>query len=228
MLHRSMREASAAARSIPAQGSPPPAPVDRGFIHQCRLLMADRWAMIVIGTVTLEGILLFGSVALIASYLQRSFEVSPSVAGTVSALFGLGGMFYALNARRLLARLSAPGLCRAGGGLISLAMVVLLLQRSWPPAIAATLLAGLGYYMLHNTLQTQATQLSVHARGAAIAWFATGLWLGQGVGVAVAAAAAERYGFLVVFGATAVGLAALGLAFGRALAAREIQLKQAA
>ena len=178
-----------------------------------------------IGTVTLEGFLLFGAVALIASYLQHSFGVSPSVAGTVSALFGLGGIVYAMNARRLIVGLRAPGLCRIGGGLIALAMVVLLLQPAWQPAIAAALLVGLGYYMLHNTLQTQATQLSVQARGAALAWFASGLWLGQGVGVSLAAAAAERFGFKVVFAVTAVGLAALGFAFGRVLEAREARLR---
>jgi predicted MFS family arabinose efflux permease len=221
LLYRSMhRRAAAGAPRKAEAGAPPPLP--GGFIRQTRLLVADRWAMIVIGTVTLEGVFLFGAVALIASYLQRSFGASPSVAGTVSALFGLGGIFYALNARRLLARLRASGLCRLGGGLIALAMGVLLVQTAWQPAVAAALLAGLGYYMLHNTLQTQATQLSTQARGAAIAWFATGLWLGQGVGVAIAAAAAERVGFDVVFIATAVGLAVLGLAFGRALDAQPV------
>lgn len=219
----------AAAAAVPAAGTHPLAPTaPRGFIRQSRMLLTDRWAMIVIGTVTLEGILLFGAVALIASYLQRSFGASPSLAGTVSALFGLGGIAYAFNARRLLARLRSSGLSRLGGTFFALAMLILMIQRVWQPAIAATLVAGLGYYMLHNTLQTQATQLSTEARGAAIAWFATGLWLGQGIGVGIAAAVADRFGFLVVFGATAVGLAVLGAAFGRALDAREIQLRKAA
>jgi len=206
---------------MPAAGMRTDAAPAGGFLQQCRLLFTDRWAVIVIGTVTLEGVLLFGAVALIASHLQRTFGVSPSVAGTVSALFGLGGMFYALNAGRLIARLRAPGLCRLGGSLIALAMVVLMFQPVWQPAILATLMAGLGYYMLHNTLQTQATQLSVQARGAAIAWFASGLWLGQGIGVSMAAAAAQRHGFELVFAVTAVGLAVLGFAFGRVLKARE-------
>jgi predicted MFS family arabinose efflux permease len=222
-----MRQAAAAARLAAGPGPASPVAPPGGFLQQCRLLFSDRWALTVIGTVTLEGFLLFGAVALIASHLQHTFGVSPSVAGTVSALFGLGGIFYALNARRLITRLHAPGLCRLGGGLIALAMLVLLLQPAWQPAIAATLLAGLGYYMLHNTLQTQATQLSVRARGAAIAWFASGLWLGQGVGVALAAAAAERFGFGVVFSITAIGLGVLGLAFGRALKAREGRLQPA-
>jgi predicted MFS family arabinose efflux permease len=222
MLHRSMRHAASATavEAAPRPASERGTSAAGGFIRQTRLLMADPWAMIVIGTVTLEGTLLFGSTALVASYLQRAFGTSPSVAGTVSALFGLGGMFYALNARRLLGRLRASGLCQVGGALIALAMVVLLLQTSWQPAIAATLMAGLGYYMLHNTLQTQATQLSPAARGAAIGWFATGLWLGQGVGVAVAAAVAEQAGFAAVFVTTAFGLAVLGVTFGRLLQSR--------
>jgi predicted MFS family arabinose efflux permease len=188
-----------------------------GFVAQSRRLWSDRWARIVIGTVTLEGILLFGAVALVASYLQRGFGASPSSAGVVSALFGLGGILYALNAKRLLARLRPSGLCRTGGALFALAMLVLVVQSSWQPAIGATLRAGLGYYMLHNTLQTQATQLSTEARGVALAWFATGLWVGQGLGVALAAAVAERLGFLAVFAATALALLGLGAAFGRAL-----------
>ncbi len=232
MLYRSMQHELAARRTAAAAaargGAAGAGAASAGFLQQCRLLFSDRWAVTVIGTVSLEGILLFGAVALIASHLQRTFGVSPSVAGTVSALFGLGGLFYALNAGRLIARLRAPGLCRLGGGLIAAAMVILLLQPVWQPAVAATLMAGLGYYMLHNTLQTQATQLSVRARGAAVAWFASGLWLGQGIGVSLAAAAAERFGFGIVFGVTALGLGVLGTVFARALKARERRLHAAA
>jgi predicted MFS family arabinose efflux permease len=234
MLYRSMRQeladrrAAAAAGAAGQPGGAAGAAAAGGFLHQSRILFSDRWAVTVIGTVTLEGTLLFGAVALVASHLQQTFAVSPSVAGTVSALFGLGGLFYALNAGKLIARLRAPGLCRLGGGFIAAAMVVLLVQPVWQPAVVATLMAGLGYYMLHNTLQTQATQLSVEARGAALAWFASGLWLGQGIGVSLAAAAAERFGFGSVFAVTAVGLGVLGATFANALKARERRLHAAA
>jgi predicted MFS family arabinose efflux permease len=195
-------------------------PAPGGFVAQSRRLFASRWAVVVIGTVTLEGTILFGAVALIASYLQRGFGASPAAAGTVSALFGLGGLLYAFNARRLLARLRPAGLSRLGGVAFALGMLVLVLQTRWEPAIVATLVAGLGYYMLHNTLQTQATQLSTEARGAALAWFATGLWVGQGIGVTVAAAVAERLGFVPVFATAAIALVVLGTTFGHALARR--------
>ena len=134
MLHRSMRQASARGRSDGrlqrrTRRIHPAMPV---AVHRPLGSDRDRHR-------DLEGICLFGAVALIASHLQRTFGVSPSVAGTVSALFGLGGMFYALNAGRLIARLRAPGLCRLGGGLIALAMVVLLSAASLAAGDPATL-----------------------------------------------------------------------------------------
>ncbi len=44
---------------------------------------------------------------------------------------------------------------------------------------------GLGYYMLHNTLQTNATQMTPEARGTAVAIFSSALYLGQTLGVAI-------------------------------------------
>ena len=60
-----------------------------------------------------------------------------------------------------------------------------------PPAIA---LIGLGFYMLHNTLQTNATQMAPEARGLAVSLFAFALFTGQSVGVALAAPVMDRYG----------------------------------
>ena len=54
-------------------------------------------------------------------------------------------------------------------------------------------LIGLGYYMLHNTLQTNATQMVPEARGLAVSLFAFVLFTGQSVGVALAGRM-DRYG----------------------------------
>lgn len=211
---REAARAGAAAAAVPAPG------LVRGFVRQSRLLLADPWAGRVLLTATLEGLLLFGAMPLVGSYLQRTHGVSPGIAGLVGGLFGLGGIAYAFNTRRLLGRIGITGLARAGGLLFLLAMLVLALPLAWGWAIGATLMAGLGYYMLHNTLQNQASQMSVQARGAAFAWFATGLWVGQGVGVALAAWLAERIGFVPVFVGAGIGIFALAVDFGRALGRR--------
>ncbi|MDZ8226176.1 hypothetical protein [Nostoc sp. ChiVER01] len=48
--------------------------------------------------------------------------------------------------------------------------------------IPLSILMELGFYMMHSTLQTQATELSPEARGTAVSLFAFSLFLSQGIG----------------------------------------------
>jgi predicted MFS family arabinose efflux permease len=82
--------------------------------------------------------------------------------------------------------------------------------------------AGLGFYMFHNTLQTNATQMAPQARGIAVSLFAACFFLGQTVGVAVASLAAERFGTRVVLIAGGAGVLAIALWFA-ALRARQTE-----
>jgi len=67
--------------------------------------------------------------------------------------------------------------------------------------------------MLHNTLQTCATQLSSTARGTAVSLFVCALFLGQSVGVAGAAWCFGKYSAGVCFGIAAPALLLLGAYF---------------
>ena len=72
-----------------------------------------------------------------------------------------------------------------------------------PPAVAVL---GLGFYMVHNTMQTEATQLAPEARGLSVSMFAIMLFTGQSVGVALAGAVLDRWGGTPVFLGAAAGL----------------------
>jgi predicted MFS family arabinose efflux permease len=80
---------------------------------------------------------------------------------------------------------------------------------------------GLGYYMLHNTLQTNATQMTPQARGTAVAIFSSALYLGQTLGVAINGIVFDHFGSLPVFAIAAAGLLGLGMWFARALRQRQ-------
>ena len=84
----------------------------------------------------------------------------------------------------------------------------------------AVTLIGLGFYMLHNTLQTNATQMSPEARGTAVGVFSAALYLGQTAGVAGFAFAVDRAGGRSVFAAVALLLPLLALWFSRRLRGR--------
>jgi hypothetical protein len=75
-----------------------------------------------------------------------------TLAGSVVMLFGAGGLVYAALSAILVRRLGEPGLARGGG--ISLRVLHgIALGSTLLIAVAACLVAGLGFYMLHNTLQ---------------------------------------------------------------------------
>ena len=67
---------------------------------------------------------------------------------------------------RLVNRLGQRGLAIGGGALLALAYLsILAIGAAWWLAPIAVTAIGLGYSMLHNTLQTNATQMAPQARG---------------------------------------------------------------
>jgi predicted MFS family arabinose efflux permease len=120
-------------------------------------------------------------------------------------------------------RLGEPGLAAGGGIIVLVCFGVIALMRVPIAAALACLCAGLGFYMLHNTLQVNATQMAPAQRGSSVALFAACLFLGQSTGVAMSGYAAERFGTgsVILFGGVAVLLLAASFAVARRrLAAR--------
>jgi predicted MFS family arabinose efflux permease len=178
-------------------------------------VLGNPWARVVLCAVFLEGGLFFGAFSFLASHLHRVHGVSLTVAGSLVMLFGFGGLVYALAVGRLVQRLGEVGLIRRGGVLLAVSLLVTGLGPTWWWAIPGCLVAGLGFYMLHNTLQMNATQMAPERRGAAVAAFASCYYLGQSVGVSVAGLLVERVGTGSVIATGAIGLFILAMTFGR-------------
>jgi len=137
------------------------------------------------------------------------------------ALYGIGGFFYAFAARRLLGALGESGIALSGGIAMGAAWLLLAAGGSWPLALPACLIGGLGFYMLHGTLQTHATQMVPGLRGTAVSLFAMTMFLGISVGVAVASAVVDRFGYRPVFLTCGLALAVLGSVFAFSLRQRD-------
>jgi predicted MFS family arabinose efflux permease len=67
--------------------------------------------------------------------------------------------------------------------------------------------------MLHNTLQTRATEMAPQARGSAVSFFAFCLFLGQASGVAAVGLGVERLGYEPMLLAAGAALLVLALWF---------------
>ena len=75
------------------------------------------------------------------------------------------------------------------------------------------MLAGFGFFMFHNTMQANATQMAPHARGTAVSLFASFLFLGQSIGVVMAAGLIERIGTSAVVALGGAVMAVEGVVF---------------
>jgi predicted MFS family arabinose efflux permease len=186
-------------------------------------VLRERWARRILACVFLEGVLLFGAVAFIPTHLNHAYGLPLTIAGAIAMLYGVGGMIFAALSALLVRRLGEPGLAAAGGVLVAAALGAIALGHSVPVAAIACLVAGLGFYMLHNTLQVNATQMAPTQRGSSIALFAACLFIGQSSGVALAGYSAERIGTGPVVLAGGLAVLVLALLFATArhrLAAR--------
>lgn len=144
------------------------------------------WARVVLLTVFTEGACLFGPFAFMVTHMHQVHGLALSQAGQIVMLFGFGGFLFAVAARQLVQNLGESGLCQWGGALVLLAYLTVALAPNWWWAIPACFVSGLGFYMLHNTLQINATQMAPERRGAAVAAFAACFFIGQSVGIAIA------------------------------------------
>jgi len=214
------QRAPAAKAEAPAQSAP-----RLGFVTQALLIVTGPWSRIILLMALVEGAAGFGVLAIWASHLHRSLSLSLSLAGAIVALFGLGGMLYMAVGRHLIRRFGQQGLVLFGGGIVGVSALVLAYSPHWGPALPASLLAGFGFFMFHNTMQANATQMAPHARGTAVSLFSSSLFLGQSIGVVLAASLIDRIGTGAVIALGGAVMALEGVYFAWVLRRRERLLK---
>ncbi|RKP57895.1 MFS transporter [Pararobbsia silviterrae] len=191
---------------------------DAHFVRRARAVLSIAWARTVLCVTFVEGAFAYSALAFVPSYLHRTFGIAITHAGAIAALYGVGGLVYSRCTKRLVARLGEIHLARLGGLCLALAYGGL----AWIPrggyAWPACLLAGFGFYALHNTLQTHATQMAPQARGTAVSLFSCFLFFGQSIGIAAAAAFIGRYSAPPVFMVCGLGLFVLSIVFSGLIA----------
>jgi predicted MFS family arabinose efflux permease len=193
----------------PAPASTQPPSLIASFRLTGQLLGTPRVRLILTVTAA-EGALVFGAMAFMPTHLHQQFGLSVVAAGSVMMLYGVGGLLYSQMARRWLAWLGERGLVRTGAALVAVGLLVLAWGSGVWLGMLACLMTGLGFYMLHNTLQVQATQMAPAARGSAVTLFACSLFFGQSTGVLIMAQSVDMGWLTWAFTLAALGVAGLG------------------
>ena len=192
----------------------------RGFVVDNLTVLRSSWARAIIIIAFIESLFMFGGFAYVGADLHLRFGVNFAVVGLFVGAFAIGGLIYSLSVRRLVERLGQIGLVTGGGALLALAYATIAFAPHAYFAPFAITGIGLGYYMLHNTLQTNATQMTPEARGTAVGIFSAALYFGQTLGVAINAPIFDRFSAVPIFVVSGLGLFALGLWFAHVLRRR--------
>ena len=140
-------------------------------------------AYVCFGAVFVEGALVIGLLPFIATMLAARDAGGVAEAGIVLAGISIGGLLYTRFGERLTIRIGGTAnLIRFGALLVALGFFGVAGQMSWPLEMAAFVVLGIGYYSIHISLQTLATELAPDFRGAAVALFAFCYFIGMAVG----------------------------------------------
>lgn len=169
---------------------------------------AVRW-LAAIGVA--ETFFFFGAYSFLGAYFKAEFGLSFTAIGLVLAGYGIGGLAYSWNAAWLVRRLGERSLVASGGLLAGILFVAIVLVPEWGYATLCTVGLGVAFYLLHNTVQTKATEVAPDARGSAVAMYAASWALGQAIGVAAVGAMVPWTGYRVAIAAFGLGFCALGL-----------------
>ena len=185
----------------------------RGFVADYAAVLTTPFARIVIIAAFIENVLVWGAFAYIGAHLRLRFDLSFTLIGLSVGCFGIGGLVYAGLVKLFVFRLGQVRLAVAGGFIVAVGYIALSAAPAWWLAPVATAAIGLGFYMLHNTLQTNATQMTPQARGTAVAIFSSAIFIGQTTGVFAGSLVIDRLGAVPLFvgSAFALPLLAVGL-----------------
>jgi predicted MFS family arabinose efflux permease len=199
-----------------------PEETSRSFAANYAAVLSNPWARFVILAVFIEASIAWGAFAYVGADLHQRFGLGFTAIGLIVGTFGIGGLIYAGSVQQFVNLLGQSGLAIFGGVLLGLAYLALAIGAAWWLAPIAVTAIGLGFYALHNTMQTNATQMTPEARGTAVAVFSSAIYLGQTVGVVVAALVYDHFTAVPLFIATAMALPALGCWFAVKLDQRRL------
>ncbi|MDB5591670.1 MFS transporter [Enterovirga sp.] len=146
-----------------------------------RILSIPR-ALALIFFVFVEGLFVFGVQPYVAPLLEREGLGGPTEAGLIIGGFAIGGIIYTLIVRWLLSTLGLPRMLRTAGFLGLGSFVLLAPGLPWGVQALAMVGMGMGFYMLHNSFQTQITEVVPEARASAVALHAFCFFIGQALG----------------------------------------------
>ena len=162
--------------------------------------------------VLFDSMAITSAIPFIAILLEARGEGGLREASFVIAGFGCGGLLYTLVVRRLLALVGGQfNLLRLGGIVCASGFAGIAYGGPWPLQMAEFVVAGLGFFMVHASLQAQATDVEPSLRGTSVSLHSTFFTLGNAIGPVLYAVGINTIGARPSMLLGALAMLAIGL-----------------
>jgi predicted MFS family arabinose efflux permease len=176
-----------------------------------RAIFANPRAKVCFGAVFLEGVFIMGLFPYVALLLMAAGEPRASIAGVVIAGFWIGGVFYTMSVGNLLEIVGQRAVMFGGACCAAIALIANAFGGWWPFELAAFIVLGLGFYLLHGSIQVYMTELAPEARGSAAALHSSSFFLGQAIGPVVYGVGIANVGATVTLVISAAVILGVGI-----------------
>ncbi len=201
-----------------------PTPKDKGrfsipgALATYRRIFSNSRAWACYGTVFISGGLTFGFLPFISPVLASQNNGGAREAGFIIAGMAAGSLLFSVFLPLLLRVVSRPLLMSLGGASGGIGFLAYSFGAPWYYQICFFSFVGLGFFMLHNSVQTEVAEIEPSARSSAYAMHAFSFFLGQSAGPAIWSLAIAGLGAQVAICAIGLVIAASGLVAGRVFA----------
>jgi predicted MFS family arabinose efflux permease len=147
-------------------------------------IFSSRRSRTVYLAVGLEGVILFGGFTYLGVYGNKVLGLDYFSVGLLTAGFSIAAFIGSHFISSIISQVGQHRMPLIGASLLTCAFGLIWLIPHWVALLAGFLLLGLGFIVLHTTLQTYATELLPEARSTCMSLFAFFLFLGNGIGPA--------------------------------------------
>jgi predicted MFS family arabinose efflux permease len=186
-------------------------------IENYRAVLRNPLSYVCFGVVMVEGICIHGSLPFIGQYLQGLGKGGVREAGIVISGMAIGGLTFAFAVPLFIRFMQRRYMMGLGGTIAGLGLACISLGTDWPLEALFMAIVGFGFFLLHNPVQTEVSELAPSARSSAYSLHAFTFYVGQAAGPVLYGLGLHTIGLSRSFVVAAIALLVTGLTAYRLL-----------
>lgn len=159
-----------------------------------RSVLQNPHAWVCFSAVFIEGAVIYGWLPFLGDFLRNLNRGGVREAGIVISGLALGGILYTAIVPLLLRVIDRRQMMAAGGSFAAAGLFCLSFGAVWQVQWAFMGVTGFGFFLLHNPIQTEVSELAPEARASAFALHSLSFYTGQAIGPVLYAAGAHSIG----------------------------------